>query len=141
MTTFQDKVKALRAHHEELLSRKNEPVEWGNGIYEKYKNPILTAEHTPLEWRYDFDEKSNPYLMQRIMMNATLNSGAIKWNGKYLLVVRVEGADRKSFFAVRKPDTWKANSLLHDIVYCRCSGCRIIRFKIYYLDRLYRSSA
>lgn len=97
MTTFQDKVKALRAHHEELLSRKNEPVEWGNGIYEKYKNPILTAEHTPLEWRYDFDEKSNPYLMQRIMMNATLNSGAIKWNGKYLLVVRVEGADRKSF--------------------------------------------
>ena len=60
MTTFQDKVKALRAHHEELLSRKNEPVEWGNGIYEKYKNPILTAEHTPLEWRYDFDEKSNP---------------------------------------------------------------------------------
>ena len=55
MTTFQDKVKALRAHHEELLSRKNEPVEWGNGIYEKYKNPILTAEHTPLEWRYDFD--------------------------------------------------------------------------------------
>ena len=100
MTTFQDKVKALRAHHEELLSRKNEPVEWGNGIYQKYKNPILTAEHTPLEWRYDFDEKSNPYLMQRIMMNATLNSGAIKWNGKYLLVVRVEGADRKSFFAV-----------------------------------------
>ena len=82
------------------MSRKNEPVEWGNGIYEKYKNPILTAEHTPLEWRYDFDEKSNPYLMQRIMMNATLNSGAIKWNGKYLLVVRVEGADRKSFFAV-----------------------------------------
>ena len=68
MTTFQEKVKALRAHHEELLSRKNEPVEWGNGIYEKYKNPILTAEHTPLEWRYDFDEKSNPYLMQRIMM-------------------------------------------------------------------------
>ena len=105
MTTFQDKVKALRAHHEELLSRKNEPVEWGNGIYEKYKNPILTAEHTPLEWRYDFDEKSNPYLMQRIMMNATLNSGAIKWNGKYLLVVRVEGADRKSFFAVAEsPD-------------------------------------
>ena len=58
MITFQEKVKALRAHHEELLSRKNELVEWGNGIYEKYKNPILTAEHTPLEWRYDFDEKS-----------------------------------------------------------------------------------
>ena len=100
MSNFQEKVKALRAHHEELLTRKNEPLEWGNGIYEKWKNPILTAEHTPLEWKYDFNEKDNPFLMQRIMMNATLNSGALKWQGKYLLVVRVEGADRKSFFAV-----------------------------------------
>lgn len=97
---FEKKVAALRAHHEELLTRPNTPKPWGNGIYEKYEHPILTAEHTPLEWRYDFDEKSNPYLMQRIMMNATLNSGAIKWQGRYLLVVRVEGADRKSFFAV-----------------------------------------
>lgn len=100
MTDFAQKVEALRAHHEELLTRKNTPKQWGNGIYTKYEYPILTAEHTPLEWRYDFSEKSNPYLMQRIMMNATLNSGAIKLNGKYLLVVRVEGADRKSFFAV-----------------------------------------
>ena len=100
MNNFQEKVKSLRAHHEVLLSRKNNPLPYGNGIYEKYENPILTAEHTPLEWRYDFNEKDNPYLMQRIMMNATLNSGAIKWNGKYVLVVRVEGADRKSFFAV-----------------------------------------
>ena len=97
---FEKKVAALRAHHEELLTRPNSPKPWGNGIYEKYEHPILTAEHTPLEWRYDFDEKSNPFLMQRIMMNATLNSGAIKWQGRYLLVVRVEGADRKSFFAV-----------------------------------------
>lgn len=97
---FEEKIKALRAHHEELLSRPNKMKEWGNGIYDKYVNPILTADHTPLEWRYDFNEKDNPYLMQRIMMNATLNSGAMKWNGKYLLVVRVEGADRKSFFAV-----------------------------------------
>ncbi len=97
---FEEKVKALRAHHEELLSCPNKMKEWGNGIYDKYENPILTAQHTPLEWRYDFNEKDNPYLMQRIMMNATLNSGAMKWNGKYLLVVRVEGADRKSFFAV-----------------------------------------
>ena len=97
---FEKKVAALRAHHEELLTRPNTPKPWGNGIYEKYAHPILTAEHTPLEWRYDFDEKSNPFLMQRIMMNATLNSGAIKWQGRYLLVVRVEGADRKSFFAV-----------------------------------------
>ena len=100
MTDFQKKVAALKAHHEELLTRKNEPMEWGNGIYEKYRFPIVTAEHTPLEWRYDFCEKDNPYLMQRIMMNATLNSGAIKWNGKYVIIVRVEGADRKSFFAV-----------------------------------------
>ena len=100
MTEFEKKVAALRAHHEELLTKKNKKVEWGNGIYEKYVNPILTAEHTPLEWRYDFNERDNPYLMQRIMMNATLNSGAIKLNGKYVLVVRVEGADRKSFFAV-----------------------------------------
>ena len=75
-------------------------IENGNGIYERYTNPILTAEHTPLEWRYDMDEKTNPFLMQRIMINATLNAGAMKWGDKYLLVVRVEGADRKSFFAV-----------------------------------------
>ncbi|MBQ3826533.1 MAG: glycosidase, partial [Prevotella sp.] len=100
MEDFATRVKALREHHEQLLSRKNQPLEWGNGIYEKYQYPILTAEHTPLEWKYDFNEHDNPYLMQRIMMNATLNSGAIKWNDKYVLVVRVEGADRKSFFAV-----------------------------------------
>ena len=100
MNNFQEKVKVLRTRHEELLSQKNEPIEGGNGIYEKYKYPILTAEHTPLEWKYDFNEKDNPYLMQRIMFNATFNSGAIKWNDKYVLVVRVEGADRKSFFAV-----------------------------------------
>lgn len=100
MTSFADKVKILRAHHEDLLTRKNVPEEWGNGIYTRYKYPVLTAEHTPLEWRYDFCEQDNPFLMQRIMMNATLNSGAIKWKGKYCLVVRVEGADRKSFFAV-----------------------------------------
>lgn len=100
MSNFQEKVKALRTHHEELLSRKNELVEWGNGIYEKYKYPIITAEHVPLEWKYDFNEQDNPCLMQRIMCNATLNSGALKMDGKYLLVVRVEGADRKSYFAV-----------------------------------------
>ena len=100
MTEFEKKVAALRAHHEELLTKKNEPIAWGNGIYEKYKNPVVTAEHVPLEWKYDFCEQDNPYLMQRIMCNATLNAGALKWQGKYLLVVRVEGADRKSYFAV-----------------------------------------
>ena len=100
MSNFQEQAKALREHHLDLLTRKNHPLQWGNGIYEKYTNPILTAEHTPLEWRYDFNEKDNPFLMQRIMVNATLNAGAIKWQDKYVLVVRVEGADRKSFFAV-----------------------------------------
>ncbi len=97
---YQERVDALRARHEALLTRKNIPEEWGNGIYTRYQYPIVTAEHTPLEWRYDFSEQDNPYLMQRIMMNAAFNSGAIKMDGKYLLVVRVEGADRKSFFAV-----------------------------------------
>ena len=100
MIDFFKKVETLKTRHEALLSRKNKPEDLGNGIYTRYKYPVLTCEHTPLTWRYDFNEKDNPYLMQRIMINATLNSGAIKWNGKYVLVVRVEGADRKSFFAI-----------------------------------------
>ena len=100
MNKFSEKVLKLLADHEAFLSRPNLPVEENNGIFIRYKYPILTAAHTPVIWRYDLDEKTNPYLMERIQMNATLNSGAIKWNGKYLLVVRVEGADRKSFFAV-----------------------------------------
>jgi len=101
---FEKKVKGLLAGHEALLSVKNEPCEKENGIYVRYKNPILTAAHTPVIWRYDLDEQTNPYLMERIGMNATMNSGAIKWNGKYVLIVRVEGADRKSFFAVAESD-------------------------------------
>ena len=97
---FQERLKALRDRHEALLSRRNEPLTWSNGIYNKYKYPIITAEHIPIEWKYDLNEQDNPYLMQRIMTNATLNAGALKWQGKYVLVVRVEGADRKSYFAV-----------------------------------------
>ena len=100
MTDFEQRADMLRRKHEELLCRSNEPIHGGNDIYEKYRYPILTAEHTPLEWRYDFSEQDNPYLMQRIMVNAVLNAGAIKLDGRYLLVCRVEGADRKSFFAV-----------------------------------------
>ena len=108
---YQEKVQALRLRHEALLQRKNQVVEGGNGIYEKYVYPILTAEHTPLEWKYDFNEQDNPFLMQRIMMNAVLNAGAIKLDGRYLLVCRVVGADRKSFFAVAESpngiDQWR----------------------------------
>jgi len=102
--TYNEKVATLRTEHKALLNRKNEPIEGGNGIYTKYRYPILTAEHTPLEWRYDFNEQENPYLMQRIMMNAVLNAGAILFEGKYTVVARVEGADRKSFFAVAQSD-------------------------------------
>ena len=108
---YQEKVQALRQRHEALLQRKNQVMEGGNGIYEKYVYPILTAEHTPLEWKYDFSEKDNPFLMQRIMINAVLNAGAIKLDGRYLLICRVEGADRKSFFAVAESpngiDQWR----------------------------------
>ena len=84
-----------------LLSIKpNEPIAETNGVYVRYKNPVLTAGHAPLNWRYDFNEATNPFLMERFGINATLNAGAIKFDDKYLLVVRVEGLDRKSFFAV-----------------------------------------
>ena len=99
MKVFEEKLAELRGEHEALLTRPNRPIE-GNGIYERYENPILTAAHAPLEWRYDLDPESNPFLVERFGINATLNSGAIKWNGRYVLVVRVEAADRKSFFAV-----------------------------------------
>ncbi len=104
MNEFKNALNSLKAKHEELLSRKNEKVLNGNGIYDRYVNPILTAEHAPLHWRYDFNPETNPYLMERIAVNATLNSGAIKWNGKYLLAVRVEGNDRKSFFAIAESE-------------------------------------
>jgi 4-O-beta-D-mannosyl-D-glucose phosphorylase len=97
---FTKRLQQLRKAHEELLTRRNEPEELSNGIYERYKFPVLTASHAPLEWRYDFNEATNPYLMERIMVNAAFNAGAIKYNGKYIVVARVEGADRKSFFAV-----------------------------------------
>ncbi len=101
---FNTQLSQLREAHEALITRKNAPIKEGNGIYERYTYPILTAAHTPLFWRYDLNEETNPYLLERIGMNATLNSGAIKWNDKYLLVVRVEGVDRKSFFAIAESD-------------------------------------
>ncbi|HBG41979.1 glycosidase [Limibacterium fermenti] len=94
------RLESITAEYEKLLSIKNEPELYGNGIFERYKNPVLTAAHVPVFWKYDFDETSNPFFMERIGINATMNAGAIKWQGKYLLVVRVEGADRKSFFAM-----------------------------------------
>ena len=100
MSNFNQALIELKARHEEFLSRVNHKVANGNGIYDRYENAVVTAEHAPLHWRYDFNPETNPYLMERIGVNATLNSGAMKWNGKYILVVRVEGNDRKSFFAI-----------------------------------------
>ncbi len=97
--TYEERLKWLKETHAELLSKKNVPVE-GNGVYERYENPVLTADHAPLEWRYDLHKETNPYLMERFGIHATFNSGAIKFGDKYILLVRVEGADRKSFFAV-----------------------------------------
>ena len=81
MMDFKEKVQVLLRKHEELLSRKNNPVEENNGVFTRYQYPILTAEHTPIFWRYDLDEQPNPFLMERIGINATFNSGAIKWYG------------------------------------------------------------
>ncbi|MFR9545398.1 MAG: glycosidase [Rikenellaceae bacterium] len=103
-TNFNERLSQLQADYEKLITRKNIATESSNGVYQRYSHPILTADHTPLFWRYDLCEKSNPFLMERIGINATLNSGAIKWNGKYILAVRVEGVDRKSFFAIAESD-------------------------------------
>ncbi|MFD2999579.1 glycosidase [Pontibacter toksunensis] len=99
-TAFKERLKQLEEAHNNLITRQNKKEPLGNGIYDRYTNPILTAQHAPLFWRYDLNSETNPYLMERIGINAAFNAGAIKLNGKYLLVVRVEGVDRKSFFAV-----------------------------------------
>jgi 4-O-beta-D-mannosyl-D-glucose phosphorylase len=100
-TTFQNRKAALEKEHKTLIEQKNAPQEnAGNGIYQRYQNPVVTASHVPLNWRFDLNEKTNPFLQERIGMNAAFNAGAMKWNGKYLLAVRVEGIDRKSFFAI-----------------------------------------
>ncbi|KXX66557.1 MULTISPECIES: glycosidase [unclassified Flammeovirga] len=101
---FKEKLTGLIEKQEALLSKTNQPADAYNGIFTKYENPILTADHTPLYWRFDLNETSNPHLQERIGMNATFNAGAIRFNGKYVLMVRVEGVDRKSFFAVAESD-------------------------------------
>lgn len=89
---------------EELLTRKNVKSGFYNGVYDRYEYPVLTREHIPLTWRYDLDSESNPYFMERLGINAVMNSGAIMLNGKYYLVARIEGNDRKSFFGVAESD-------------------------------------
>jgi 4-O-beta-D-mannosyl-D-glucose phosphorylase len=100
MNRYDNRLRVLMEEYETLISRENEKILPGNGIFERYKYPILTAAHTPLEWRYDFNPKTNPYFMERFGINAVFNAGAIKFDGKYLVMGRVEGYDRKSFFAI-----------------------------------------
>jgi len=97
---FQTKVRQLFQQHEKLIGRKNSKLKNGNGIFDRYENPVVTADHTPIFWRYDLDPKTNRHLMERMGINATFNAGAIEHEGKILVLARVEGADRKSFLAV-----------------------------------------
>jgi 4-O-beta-D-mannosyl-D-glucose phosphorylase len=100
MDNFKLRLAQLADAHEELITRRNKKTEPGNGIFYRYENPVLTGAHTPLTWRYDLNPASNPHLLERFGINAAFNAGAMKHNGKYLLVARVEGNDRKSFFAI-----------------------------------------
>jgi len=104
MIDFEKRKLQLEEAHAELIALKNKKAALGNGIFDRYEHPILTAAHAPLRWRYDFNPQSNPFLQERIGINATFNAGAIKFNHKYVLIVRVEGRDRKSFFAVAESD-------------------------------------
>ncbi len=97
---FQNRLDELKTSYDDLIQLKNRPVPSINGIYQRNENPVLTAAHTPLSWRFDLNQQSNPYLLERFGINAVFNAGAMKFNGKYILVARVEGNDRKSFFAV-----------------------------------------
>lgn len=103
MNPFERRKKLVEERYAAHIAAKNTPIE-GNGIYERWANPIITAESVPPIWKYDYNPATNPYFMERIGVNATLNSGAIKWKGKYVLMVRVEGMDSKSYFALAESD-------------------------------------
>lgn len=104
-SSFEERLTALESSYETLVSKPNKVAPGpGNGIYERYINPVLTAAHAPVFWKYDLDPSSNPFLMERFGINAVMNAGAIKWNGKYVVMARVEAASRKSFFAIAESD-------------------------------------
>lgn len=111
----------LKERQEQLLKRPNRKTDFYNGIYDRWEFPVLTREHAPVEWCYDLNPETNPYFQERLGINAAFNSGAIKLNGKYYLVARMEGNDRKSFFAVAESDSpvegfrfWEKPILLPD---------------------------
>jgi len=105
MNTFESRLQTLTAQHEALINRPNQvDSTWSNGVFERYQYPVLTAAHTPLFWRYDLNPKTNPFMMERMGINGVFNAGAMELNGKICLVARVEGVDRKSFFAVAESE-------------------------------------
>ncbi|HEX7652586.1 MAG TPA: glycosidase [Verrucomicrobiae bacterium] len=99
-SAFTARLKSLQQTHSRLLRRKNRVQTNGNGIFDRYEQPVLTADHVPLDWRYDLDHRTNPHLMTRLGINCVFNVGAMEWHGSNLLMARVEGWDRKSFFAI-----------------------------------------
>jgi Predicted glycosylase len=99
-TNFNSRLSFLSEEHKKLITRKNERIEPGNGIFHRYRYPVLTGDHAPLFWKYDLNPETNPHLMERFGIHAAFNAGAMKYDGKYILAVRVEGNDRKSFFAI-----------------------------------------
>ena len=101
---FEQRVKEVTKTYNEFVTKKNEKKFSSNGLYERYKNQVVTKDNVPLEWRYDFSYETNPYFLERIGVNATFNSGAIYFENKYVLVIRVEGNDRKSYFAVARSE-------------------------------------
>lgn len=113
MMDFDSRKKFVEDSYRELITRKNTRIP-GNGVFCRWENPVLTAAMTPPFWKYDYNRETNPYFMERIGVNATLNSGAIKFDGKYVLVVRVEGFDRKSFFALAESPNGVDNFVFRD---------------------------
>ena len=102
---FSERKAAIIKQHQQIIEQKNKKVKLNrSGVFTRYKFPVLTSEHIPLNWRYDLNEKTNPFLLERLGINAVLNPGAIKWKNKYLLMARVEGVDRKSFFAIAESE-------------------------------------
>ncbi|MBE0685403.1 MAG: glycosidase, partial [Anaerolineaceae bacterium] len=104
-TLFNQRLKMVSEKHEALINQKNEiNPEWTSGLFDRYRFPVLTAAHTPLFWRYDFNPQTNPFFIERLGVNGVFNPGAMEFNGKIVLMCRVEGYDRKSFFAVAESD-------------------------------------
>lgn len=113
-TRFEKRLHFLQSSQRELLHRSNKKLESDNGIFNHYLHPVLTANHTPISWRYDLNYETNPYLMERFGITAVLDTGAIKLNGKYLLIARLEGADGKSYFSIAESNNGVDNFELWD---------------------------